>query len=171
MKRKLTVLTKLIAISLLIFSLVYYGYYLYIGAYWGFTGRILVSLVSDGIFLLFIPVGIGLLLKKPWAWWLTLMTFFVLFMAKLAGIFANIYLLVSGSITDMLGGSYLLLETLYLLLYGLIITLFSLKIMKESFGIMRPFTEWFWRVVVAATIVYVLYFLLTLLLLSALNPL
>ncbi|MCR6106668.1 hypothetical protein HXA34_10270 [Salipaludibacillus agaradhaerens] len=171
MKRKLTVLINLIAISLLIFSVIYYGYYLYIGVYWGFTGRILVSLVSDGIFLLFIPVSIGLFLKKKWAWWLTLTTFVVLFMAKLAGIFANIYLLISGSIADMLGGSHLLLETLYLLLYGLIITLFSLNIMKESFGVIRPFTEWFWRVVLAAAIVYVLYFILTLILLSVLNPL
>ncbi|MCD8509356.1 MAG: hypothetical protein LRY73_05370 [Bacillus sp. (in: Bacteria)] len=65
-----------------IFVSLYFIYYLYIGTHWGFGERIVLLMVSDGVYLLLILSSISLYLKKKWGWWLTVLVYGKLFLAK-----------------------------------------------------------------------------------------
>ncbi|MCE7793247.1 hypothetical protein K8O68_12540 [Salipaludibacillus sp. CUR1] len=170
MERKLTILINIYAVFLLLFVLAYYGYYLYIGILWGFGERMFTLLVSDSLFLLFIPAAVGILFKKTWSWWLNMIIFFQLFIAKFIALGANVTLLMTDTVAQPLQGSNLLVEILYLVLYLIIITALSLKIVKQRLSVNRRFGEWFWRVFTGAIGLYVFHFIITLLVIAWVSP-
>ncbi|PYZ94611.1 hypothetical protein CR194_03515 [Salipaludibacillus keqinensis] len=170
MNRKTGLIVNTFASLLLLYVIIYYGYYVYIGLLWGFSERMFMLLVSDSLFLLFVPIAIGLFLKKKWSWWLTMSVFLQLFIAKVIAILANIFLLLSGSVAEPLQGSNILIEISFLFMYFIVIIGFSSKSLRSFLSIERPFSEWFWRVFLLAMVLYTSHFIITVVAISTLNP-
>ncbi|WP_416149808.1 hypothetical protein ACM26V_02065 [Salipaludibacillus sp. HK11] len=169
MDRKLAIPINIFASFLLLFVFVYFGYYVYVGIFWGFSERLLMLLVSDSVFSLFVPAAIGILLRKTWSWWFTMSIFVQLFISKVIAIAATVFLLVSGSVAEPLQGSNVLVEILYLVMYLIVIVSFSLSQIRKIFKVNKSFIEWFWKVFLIAIAIYLVHFTLTILTMS-LNP-
>lgn len=170
MDRKLHFFVTVFAVSLLIFVLSYYGYYMYIWLLWGVSERLIMLLISDSLFLLFIPAAVGLLLRKKFSWWLTMILFTQLFVAKVIAIAANIFLIVSGTIAETMQWSHFLVESLFLALYLLILIIFGLKPIREVLSVRLSPREWVWRVLAGAMGLYVLHFAITMVTVYLLTP-
>ena len=168
MDRKLTIPLNVFASFLLLFVFVYYGYYAYIGLMWGFSERMFTLLVSDAIFWLFVPAAVGIFLRKKWSWWLTISVFVQLFIAKVIAIVANVFLLMSGNVIEPLQGSHFVIEIVYLILYLIVAISFSFKPIRKVFKVEQTFIEWFWKVFLIATGIYLVHFILTIVVISLL---
>ncbi|WP_280768111.1 hypothetical protein [Salipaludibacillus daqingensis] len=170
MDRKLSIPLNVFASFLLLFVFVYYGYYVYIGVMWGYSERMLMLLVSDGVFWLFVPAAIGIFRREKWSWWLTISVFVQLFIAKIIAIAANVFLLVSGNVAEPLQGSNMAIEFLYLVLYLIIIVSLSLEPIRKFSNVNKSFLEAFWRVFLLAIGIYVIHFILTVVAITAIQP-
>lgn len=162
MIRRLPLLKSIFAVCLILFVIAYFGYYAYVGIYWGFSDRMLMLLVSDSVFLLFIPVSVGVLLKKSWGWWLTVVIFIHLFIAKCVAIAAEFFFNLSGGIVEPFQPTHQLAEVLFLVFYTTIIMIFSLDAVKREFSVERRFGEWYWRALLWASGLYTIHFMLAL---------
>lgn len=166
MDRKQTIPLNVFASFLLLFVFVYFGYYGYIGFMWGFNERMVMLLISDGVFWLFVPAAIGIFMRKKWSWWLTISVFVQLFIAKLIAIFANIFLLLSGNVAESLQGSNIAIEIGYLVMFLIISISFSFESIRKMFKVEQTFNGWFWKVLFMAIIIYLVHLLLTVLAIS-----
>ncbi|SDN35043.1 hypothetical protein [Alkalicoccus daliensis] len=151
---------RIYAAAILLFSLMYIGYYLYISFTWGLRQGGLSLLVSDGIFLLFLPIAAALFYFKPAGWWLNMIVFTYLLISKIVAVAANIFLLQAGLIVDQEGGMNFAIETFYIVLYLAILILFLWKPVREALNVYleRLRISAFWRIFPAALVIYALQF-------------
>ncbi|RKL67504.1 hypothetical protein CR203_09135 [Salipaludibacillus neizhouensis] len=170
MEKRLRIFMIIFAVSLLVFVISYYGYYMYIGFMWVLNDRMLMLLVSDGLFILFLPLAIVLLLRLRSAWWLTMILFTQLFVAKIIAIFANLFLVFSGTIAEPLQWSGYVLELIFIFVYLLIIIVFAMPSIRDFFTITLTPKQWVWRVFAGAMLLYILHFLITMGTVYFVNP-
>lgn len=160
MKQQLGWAIRIYAGALLVFAILYLGYYMYISFSWGLREGGLGLLISDGIFLLFIPIAAALYFLHPAGWWLNMITFTYLLLAKIVAVAANIFLLQTGLIVDQEGGMNYGAEIFYIVLYSVILIAFYWKPVRLELQVHldRYRISAFWRVFPTALLIYALQF-------------
>lgn len=151
---------RIFAVSLLIFVIVYSAYYLYVYMNWGLREGVGYLFLSDGIFLLLLPVAVLLFFLHRAGWWLAMIVFTYFLMAKLVGIAANFFLLQAGFIIDQDGGLRWGIELFYLFIYIVILLGLSLKPVKTELGVYTNTMKIpaFWKIFPPAVVLYGLQF-------------
>ncbi|WP_444684295.1 hypothetical protein [Alkalicoccus luteus] len=151
---------RIFAVSLLIFVLIYSAYYLYVYMNWGLREGVGYLLLSDGIFLLLLPVAVLLFFLHWVGWWLAMIVFTYFLTAKVVGIAANFFLLQAGFIIDQDGGLRWGIELFYLFLYAGILIFLALRPIKSELGVHtgKMKIPSFWKIFPPAVLLYALQF-------------
>lgn len=146
--------------ALFLFAIIYLGYYLYIAFTWGLRQSSAGLLISDGIFLLFIPISAALYFLKPAGWWLNMIAFTYLLLSKIVAVAANVFLLQAGLVVGQDGGMNYTVEIFLILLYIAVLVVFSLRPVRHALQVHldRYRISSFWKVFPVALLIYALQF-------------
>lgn len=154
---------KLIAIMQFLFVTGYFIYYIYIGSQWGFTERIILDLISDSVYLLLILSSVGLLLKKGWSWWLTIVIYSMYLIANSITALVVALNIVTGMIAENLQLNLFIIDIILLLLFLTVIIILSRRSVRELFNVGFKGSKLLFLVVISSIILYMLYFIIMLL--------
>ena len=154
---------KIIAIMQFLFVTGYFIYYIYIGSQWGFTERIILDLISDSVYLLLILSSVGLLLKKGWSWWLTIVIYSMYLIANSITALVVALNIVTGMIAENLQLNLFIIDIILLLLFLTVIIILSRRSVRESFNVGYKGSKLLYLVVISSIILYMLYFIIMLL--------
>ncbi|WP_307326131.1 hypothetical protein [Evansella vedderi] len=160
----------LLAVFQLVFVTAFLIYYLYIGIQWGFGERLILLMASDGIYLLLILSSIGLFMGKNWSWWLTIIVYTKLLIAKAVTLIAETSMIFSGIIVEDFQIESFILEVFILFMYSIVIFFLSLPMVRSFFSIQWKGKKLVFLVNVSALIVYMLYFIVVVFIISWVQP-
>ncbi|MDG5787497.1 hypothetical protein QA612_08315 [Evansella sp. AB-P1] len=157
---------KLIAIGQILFVLGLFSYYVYIGLQWGFEERLILLMVSDGIFILFIFSSISILLWKKWGWWLTVIIYCKLILAKIITVISEIAMVLLGVIIESIRINVILFDLFVILLYSVIVFIFLRPTIRQRFTIQMTGSRLSFFIIVSTLILYFVHFIILLLTMS-----
>ncbi|UTR09719.1 hypothetical protein MM300_17765 [Evansella sp. LMS18] len=163
MDEKTPLFVKIIAMLQILLVAVYFIYYMYIGIQWGFTERILLDLISDSVYLLLIVSSVGLLMKKTWSWWLTIILHSKLFLANAIAMAVVILNIMAGTIAETLQLNLFIADIILLVLFLAMISLFSSRYVRRLFNVEYSGTKLLFLVAISAIILYMIYFIIMIL--------
>lgn len=162
------IVIKVFAISKLLFVIGYFSYLLYVAFAWGFGERITLVFIADSVYLLLIVSGVGMLLKQKWSWWMTMIIFIKLFIAKLLSMVAEVVNILTGMVAETITVELFLGDFLILILFIAIITFLSLPMIRDMFEIKERGSKIALVTGIGAIILYIIYFTIMLIMISAL---
>ncbi|UCZ54905.1 hypothetical protein LGQ02_09235 [Bacillus shivajii] len=164
--KRVPTIIKVFALLKIIFVIGYFSFLLYVGIAWGFGERITLVFISDSAYILFIITAIGFLLKKKWSWWMSMIVFIKLFIAKFLSMIAEIVNIMTGMVAEPLRFELFIGDFLILILFIAIITFLSLPMFRNTFDIQTSASRIIFFSGLGAIILYFIYFIVMLLMIS-----
>ncbi|SDY90401.1 hypothetical protein SAMN05421736_104142 [Evansella caseinilytica] len=160
-------ITKLLAIFQIVFVICYFVYFLYIGLQWGFGERMKLLLFSDSVYIFLFVSTIGLLTFRRWGWWLSIILYAKLLLARAVTVIATFVNIRFGFIAETLHIYLFLSDLLLILLFAVIIVFFTRPATKKLYGISLSGVRLFFLAGTSAVIVYFIYFIVMLLMVNS----
>ncbi|QKS71168.1 hypothetical protein FLK61_31130 [Paenalkalicoccus suaedae] len=131
-------------------------YYFYIGVVFGFNDRLLLQIITNGPMMLLLAVGLLLLFSFRVGWWLHMIVFTQLLLAKVVSLIGEVILSQTGLFYEDLSVSAVFLDISVVLLYIVALLVFTSDSVKQLIHVKTETLRIhpYWIIIIFAIMLY-----------------